>query len=399
MTDAFATRAVHAGTPPDPITGAIAPTISPSVNHVYDPESGGFSANDVSDMTAKPFVYARWTNPTVRMLEQRVADLEEGETALASASGMAALATLFLGNLRAGDHLIVSDVCYPGVRELASQLLPGLGIEVSAVNLSQPEALRDALRPETRLVHAETPCNPILRLTDLHVVAEITHEAGALLSVDSTLATPVATRPLAHGADVVMHSATKYLNGHGDAMGGVLIGAADIIEPLRATWGVRLGATLDPRAAALILRGIDTLVPRVETASRNTLSVAEILEASGVVERVIYPGLASHPQYDLAMRQMDLGGAVLSFRTRDVIEDARRLYRNLRLVRYAVSLGHQHANLCLLKTDDLMSSTYHLPQTEEEEYRIWAGNGVLRLSVGLEDPDDIAQDILSALEP
>ena len=268
---------------------------------------------------------------------------------------------------------------------------------MTPADLSKPKALQAALQLNTRLIHAESPCNPLLRLTDLENVAEIAHEAGALLSVDSTLATPVATRPLEHGADLVLHSATKYLNGHGDAMGGVLVGSAELIEGLRAKWGVRLGATLDPRAAALILRGIDTLVPRVETASRNAYAVARALEASDRIMHVIYPGSASHPQSDLAARQMDVPGAVLCFQTADPAIDARRLYANMRLVRYAVSLGHQHSILCLLKTDELMASTFRLSGEAEAAYRDWAGDGLFRLSVGLEQPEEIARDVLNAL--
>ena len=380
------------------MSGAIAPDISVSVNNVYDPDSGGFSANDVLDMTAIPFVYARWTNPTVRMLEKRMAALEGGETALATASGMAAAAVVFLGSLRAGDHLVVSDVCYPGVRELASQLLPDLGISVTAVDLSQPELLRAAMRPETRLVHAETPCNPLLRLTDLHAVAAIAHEGGALLSVDSTLVTPVSTRPLELGADLVIHSLTKYVNGHGDAMGGIVVGAADLVEPLRAKWGVRLGATLDPRAAALILRGSDTLVARLEALSRNAQIVANKLEEHKAIQRVIFPGSPSHPQYELAKSQMSLPGAVIAFSTAEPMQDARRLYSSMKIVRYAVSLGHQHSNLCLLKTEDLVASTYRLNSAAEADYRTWAGSGLFRLSVGLEEPGDVFNDILDSLD-
>src|SRR5262245_51019240 len=195
------TAAIHAGLAADPVTGAIAPNISMSVNNAFRPGDATFSATGAADLVDQPFLYARWTNPTVRLLEQRLAALEGAEEGMATATGMAAISALFLTTLKAGDHLVISDVCYAGARELATHLLPRLGIEVSGVNLSRPEELRAALRPNTRLVHAETPCNPLLRLVDIAALAGIAHAHGALLSVDSTLATPVLTRPIEHGAD------------------------------------------------------------------------------------------------------------------------------------------------------------------------------------------------------
>lgn len=390
----FATRAVHGGHSVNPLTGAIAPDISTSVNNVHPSDAGGFSANDNPDITALPYVYGRWSNPTVRLLEKRVAVLEEAGDGIATASGMAAAALLFFGLLEAGDHLIVSDVCYPGVRELASQILPRYGIEVTAVDFSRLDLVEAAIRPDTKLIHAESPCNPILRLTDLRGLARLGETHGITTSVDSTMATPVATRPLTMGIDFVMHSLTKYINGHGDALGGMLLGAKDRIEALRAGLGVRLGASLDPRAAALILRGADTLPIRVKAASASALQVAQALEAHENVLKVLYPGLPGHPQHALARQQMAEFGAVISFQVRNPAETAERLsLRGNGLVKYAVSLGHQHSTLCLMKTDDLMLSTYRLAGAALESYHDLAGDGLIRLSVGLEDPRDIIGDL------
>ena len=394
------TLAVHAGIEPDPVTGAIAPNVAMAINYAARPGEAGFSANDNPDLTALPYLYARWTNPTVRQLELRLAALERADDGLATASGMAAAAALFFGLLRQGDHLVVSDVCYPGVRELASELLPGLGIETAAVNLSDLDAVRSALRPNTRLIHAETPCNPLLRLTDLRAIAELAHAGGALLSVDSTMATPVATQPLALGADFVIHSLTKYINGHGDALGGVLLGRKDRIEPIRTRVGVRLGASLSAQNAWLILRGVDTLYPRMEASARTAQALAERLEAHPAVARVIYPGLPSHPQAELARRQMRTFGAVLTFQTRadpDRVAGA-MAGGGLRLVHYAVSLGHQRSNVVLMKTGDLMESTYRLAGANLADYRRYAGDGVFRLSVGLESADDLLADLVSVLD-
>ena len=393
------TLAVHAGTQPDPETGAIAPNIAMAVNFAVRPTDGGFSANDNPDMTALPYLYARWTNPTARQLELRLAALEGVDDGIATATGMAAAAALFLGILRAGDHLLISDVCYPGVRELASEILTDLGIETTATNLSDLDAVGAALRPNTRLIHAETPCNPILRLTDLRALAELAHHHGALLSVDSRLATPVATRPAVLGVDFVIHSLTKYINGHGDALGGILLGPKERIEAIRARAGVRLGASLSAHSAWLILRGADTLYPRVEACARTAQTLAERLEAHPAVTRVIYPGLPSHPQTELARRQMRNFGSVLTFQsTADPDRVATAIATGgLRLVHYAVSLGHQRSNVVLIKTDDLMRSTYHLAGSNLEDYRRYAGDGIFRLSVGLESADDLMADLDSVL--
>ncbi|MDP4032836.1 MAG: aminotransferase class I/II-fold pyridoxal phosphate-dependent enzyme, partial [Pseudorhodobacter sp.] len=287
------TLALDAGLMINPATRAIQPDIAMSVNHLVAPGEGAFSAAGLGDIADEPYTYARWLNPTVRALETRMAALEAAEDALAFATGVAAIAGVFLTLLKAGDHLIISDVTYAGAAELARVILPGLGIEVTPVNLSRPEDLRAALRPNTRLVHCESPCNPILRLTDLAEVARIAHEAGALVSVDSTLATPVSTRPLALGVDLVIHSLTKFINGHGDALGGIVCGPQALIARLRGHAGVYLGASLSASNAWLILRGIDTLFPRMAQINQTAATLAQMLEDHPAVERVIWPGLPS----------------------------------------------------------------------------------------------------------
>ena len=391
-----ATAALHGGLVPNPVTGAIQPDISMSVNNVFTPGSAGFSAEG-ADLADMPFLYARWTNPTTRALETRLAALEGAEDALATATGVAAIAATFLGLLKAGDHLIVSEVCYAGAYELATRILPDLGIEVSPVNLSDLAATRAALRPNTRLIHAESPCNPILRLTDLAGLAALAHEAGVLVSVDSTLATPVITRPLDLGVDLVIHSLTKFMNGHGDALGGAVIGRKDLIARLRARSGVYLGATLAAQNAWLILRGLDTLYPRLRTASANAQRLAEWLEAHPKITRVIYPGLESHPQHALAQRQMALPGGMIAFQVADPQAMSHQLADRLRIIHYAFSLGHQRSICVLIPTADIQASTFRMQGAALARYRDWAGDGVFRLSVGLEDPDDLIEDLDRAL--
>lgn len=391
-----ATAALNGGLQPNPVTGAIQPDISMSVNNVFTPGSAGFSAEG-ADLADLPYLYARWTNPTTRALETRLAALEGAEDALTTATGVAAIAATFLGLLKAGDHLIVSEVCYAGAFELATRILPDLGIEVTSVNLSDLDATRAALRPNTRLIHAESPCNPILRLTDLAALARLAHEAGALVSVDSTLATPVITRPLDLGVDLVIHSLTKFINGHGDALGGAVIGRKELISRLRARSGVYLGATLSAQNAWLILRGIDTLFPRIRTASANAQRLAEWLEAHPKVTRVIYPGLPSHPQHALAQAQMALPGGMIAFQTADPQAMSHQLAERLRVIHYAFSLGHQRSICVLIPTDEIQASTFRMEGEALERYRDWAGDGLFRLSVGLEDPDDLIEDLARAL--
>ncbi|MEO5621699.1 MAG: aminotransferase class V-fold PLP-dependent enzyme [Cypionkella sp.] len=391
-----ATRALDAGLVPDPVTGAIAPNISMSVNNVFTPGGAGFSAEG-ADLTAQPYLYARWTNPTVRDLERRLAGLEGAEDALACATGVGAIAATFLTLLQSGDHLIISDVCYAGAYELATRILPRFGIEVTPVNLSDLEALSAAIRPNTRLIHAESPCNPLLRLTDLAGLAAIARAAGVLTSVDSTLATPVLTQPLSHGIDLVIHSLTKFINGHGDALGGAVIGRKELISQIRSSAGVYMGAALSAQNAWLILRGIDTLYPRLRLASENAMELARHLEAHPAVLRVTYPGRASHPQHALAQAQMALPGGMITFQTRAPETMAARMAERLRVIHYAFSLGHQRSICVLIGTEEIMASTYRMQGAALAEYRAWAGDGVFRLSVGLEDARDLIEDLDRAL--
>jgi methionine-gamma-lyase len=393
------TRALDAGLVIDPATGAIAPNISMSVNNVLMPGDGAFSADGVEDLAALPYLYARWTNPTVRQLEQRLASIEGGEDALASATGMAAIAGMLLTLLKAGDHLIVSDVCYAGAAELTQRVLPDFGVEVTAVNMARLDLVEAAIRPNTRLIHCESPVNPILRIVDLKALSAIAARHGVLTSVDSTFATPVATRPLSLGVDLVIHSLTKFINGHGDALGGAVIGRKELVAQIRGRAGVYLGAALSAHSAWLIMRGIDTLYPRMRMASETALAVAEFLESHPQVERVIYPGLASHPQHALARRQMDVFGGMIGFRTRDPKATASRLAELLRVVHYAFSLGHQRSLVVLMDTEEMMASTYRLTGEALADYRAYAGDGLFRLSIGLETPADIIADLDQALTP
>jgi cystathionine beta-lyase/cystathionine gamma-synthase len=392
----FSTRALHAAEPARRVGEPTAPAPVLSTSYFAHPDSAGFSAEDMS--ADAPHFYTRWSNPTVEVLERRLADLEGGEAAVAFASGMGAISALFFGRLKAGDHLLIADVCYAGAAELAWNVLTRFGVEVSVVDASDPDRIKAALRPNTRLVHLESPANPVLKLVDIAAAAQIVHAAGAELSVDATIATPVGQRTLALGADFVVHSLTKYICGHGDALGGILIGRAEPLADIRRNCLSHIGAAMAPFNAWLILRGLETLAPRMALHESNARKVAECLAGHPKVGRVNWPGLDAHPQAALARAQMRNFSGLLSF---TLVEDsgaaARRFAEQLRVVTYAVSLGKSKSLLFYIPTDDLLRSSFRLDPQGEAAYRALAGEGVFRLSVGLEDAGDIIADLEQAL--
>ena len=389
------TLAVHAGEEPAPGSSSVSPDIVLSTNFVVDPDAIGFSAASLEG--ASPYFYSRWATPTVDALERKLASLEGAEAAVAFASGMAAVSALFLHVLKAGDHVVVSDICYAGVAELVRDKLPAFGIEVSFVDFSVPEEVAAAVRPNTRLLHAETPCNPILRLTDIHAVAEIAHDHGAELSVDSTIATPMGTRPLALGADYVIHSLTKYLCGHGDMLGGAVLGKSDDMAALRQDSLIHVGGAINPFAAWAIMRGINTFPLRMAKHEENALSVARFLEAHPRIRRVYYPGLESHPQHDLARRQMANFSGLMAFVPDDGPGQSRAFYDKLKVVRSAISLGKQKSLIFYMPTDELLASSFSPSGAALQRFRDWAGEGIFRFSIGLEHADDICADLEQAL--
>ena len=387
------TAAVHAGHPPNPLTGASAPDIVMSTTFIIDPEIA-FSADEINEET--PFVYTRWGNPTVGQLEDKLAVLEGAEDCVAFASGMAAITALFLHCLKSGDHVVMSDVTYAAASELANDRLPQLGIAVSRVDTSDLGNVSQALRPNTRLVYLESPANPLLRLTDVEAVVEMSHEAGALVAVDSTFATPVGFRPAEFGTDFVVQSLTKYVCGHGDSVGGAVSGSRSELVGLRSL-AIHLGGILSPFNAWLIMRGAATLPIRMAAHQEGAMAVAGHLESRPGVTRVIYPGLPSHPQHELAKRQLENFSGMLTFQVPDGPAAARLFSERLRTIHYAVSLGHHRSLICYLPTADLMRTSFHLTPQQEASYRAYAGDGIFRLSVGLEDPADLIADIDQAL--
>jgi methionine-gamma-lyase len=388
------TLSIHAGENHNATTGASSPALEMSSTFKVDEEIS-FSANNLT--TETPFVYTRWDNPTTQQLEHKLAILEQAEACIAFASGMAASAAVMLAHLSQGDHLVISNTNYPGTAEFARDTLTRLGVEVTPVDTTEVAAIRDAMRDNTRMLWLETPSNPLLRIADIAAAAGIAHEQNALLVVDSTFASPIATRPLNLGADLVIHSLTKYIGGHGDAMGGAVCGGQALLGPLRGEALVHYGGVISPFNAWLIMRGMATLPLRMRCHEANAHAVASFLETHDRVEKVLYPGLESHPQHALAKAQMDNFSGMISFRTANPKAVAQHMMKNLEIIHYAVSLGHHRSLVYLMQTEDLIGSSYRLEGDELDKYRDAAGEGIFRLSIGLEDSADLIRDLQTVL--
>jgi cystathionine gamma-lyase len=374
------TRCVHAGDTRDAATGAVMPPIHTSVT--YAQEALG---------EHKGFVYTRSSNPTRDALERCLAELEGGARALAFASGMAATATV-LELLDAGAHVIAPHDGYGGTYRLLTEVRPrSAGLAVSFVDCADLAAIDAAIRPQTRLLWLETPTNPLLRIHDLAGAAALARKHGILVAVDNTFATPVFQRPLAHGCDIVMHSATKYLGGHSDVLGGLLVaGTAELGARLHALRSMA-GGVAGPFDSYLLLRGVKTLALRMERHAANAQSVANFLAAHPRVERVHYPGLASHPQHALARRQMDGFGGMVSFEIEGGAEAARRFLERLAVFTLAESLGGVES---LAGYPATMS---HVSMPAERRRAAGITDGLVRLSVGIEDAVDLLDDLAQAL--
>lgn len=390
------TRAIHAGEGIDPTTRASSPNLVMSATFAKD-HVGGFSALNRTENEG--FGYARVSNPTVTQLADKLAAMERAEAALCFGSGMAASHALMAGRLSQGDHLIVSDTNYVGTAELVRDSLPRWGIDVSPVDTSDPEQVSEAITARTKMLWIETPANPIMRLSDIPALAELAHGRGVRdVVVDSTFATPMATRPLELGADFVVHSLTKYIGGHGDAMGGAVLGRAADLDALNLEAMVHYGGVLSPFNAWLILRGAATFPLRMKAHEETALAVARFLEEHAAVTHVFYPGLPSHPQHALARRQMRNFSGMLTFRTReDGRAVAERMIDRLQVIHYAVSLGHHRSLVYWIPTEMLMESTFRLTPQAEARYRDFAGDGVFRFSVGIEDAEDLCADLARVL--
>ena len=389
------TKAIHAGESPEKQNSASSPNICMSSTFVVD-KPASFSANNLEPDA--PMIYTRWGNPTIAQLEEKLAVLENAESCAAFASGMAASTAILFSLLSQGDHVVASNTNYPGTAEIIRNTLPRFGIETSPVDTSSLEDIKAAIQPNTKIIWTETPSNPLLRITDIAAVADMAHQHNAILVVDSTFASPIATNPLDLGADLVLHSLTKYVGGHGDAIGGSVAGHQALIGPLRGEGLIHYGGIISPFNAWLIMRGMATLPLRMKAHEENALKLAQYLENHPRVVRVLYPGLPSHPQHDLAKKQMRNFSGMISFVTDQPREHAARMMKKLEVIHYAVSLGHHRSLIYLMETEDLIESSYRLEGNELKKYEAIAGQeGLFRFSVGLEDADDLIKDLSQIL--
>ena len=381
----IATRAVH---------GRRKVTTGPLVTPIVESATFAFASSAEMqrylDGDEELYLYTRYANPTLRELEEAVAALEGGESALVLASGMAAMTTALLSMVKAGDEVLASASLYGGTARLVGEVLPALGVRSTLVPVEDLSRVGAIAGPSARVVVLESPTNPILSVVDVAAVSASAHERGIAVVVDNTFATPILQRPLALGADVVMHSLTKALAGHGDVIGGVLVGSRERIERARSMLKV-LGGCLDPHAAYLALRGLKTLELRVRRQCQNALAVARHLEAHPKVSRVLYPGLPSHPGHEIARRQMEDFGGMVTFTLPGGLTAAEAFYDRLTLVSRAASLGSVETLV------SLPVQTSHHGYTAEQLQRAGIDPGMVRLSLGVETASDIVEDVDQAL--
>ncbi len=385
----FNTQAVHAGSPPDALFGAVSVPIYQSSTFAFrnvDQGAARFSGQE------KGYVYTRMGNPTTAVFEEAVASLEGGRAALATSSGMAAITNVLFTYLEAGAHLVGTDSMYGPSRVVVEKHFRRFGVQADFVDTSDPANVRAAVRPETRMLFIETPENPTIRLTDVRACAAIAREHGLLLVVDNTFATPILQRPLELGADLVVHSMTKFLNGHADVVAGIIVTSTE--EQTRRLREVlnHHGGSIDPHQAWLVHRGLKTLGLRLEKAQQNAQAISELLHDHPAIEWVRYPGAPDHPQRELAARQMDGPGALLCFGVRGGLDAGRTLMESVELATLAVSLGGVETLI------EHPASMTHACMARDDRERAGITDNLIRLSVGCEDTEDLLRDLAAALD-
>lgn len=386
----FATKSIHGGYEKNKY-GALATPIYQTSTFIFDTAEQGGKRFALEE---EGYIYTRLGNPTNTQVEEKLAMLENAEACVSTASGMGAITSCFWTLLKAGDHVIASQTLYGCTYAFLSHGITRYGVEVTFVDTKDAQKVRLAMRENTRVIYLETPVNPSLDIADIETISKIAHEnENCVVMVDNTFATPYLQRPIDLGADIVVHSATKYLNGHGDVIAGFVCGKKEFIDQVRL-FGIKdmTGSVLSPFDAYLINRGMKTLEIRMEKHCANAQKVAEFLEQHPAIEKVYYPGLESFPQYELAKKQMKLPGAMISFEIKGGIEEGIRLMNSVKLCTLAVSLGDAETLI------QHPASMTHSPYTEEERIMYGITNGLVRLSVGLEDVEDIIEDLKYALE-
>ena len=385
---AIETQAIHAGRINDEQFGSLATPLYQTSTFIFDDAQQGA---DRFAGESEGYIYTRLGNPTTRQLERRVASMEGMEDAAATATGMAAVSAALLTNLQAGDHMISSKAVYGCSFALMSHMLKKFAIEVTFVDMTEPENIVNAIQDNTKLVFLETPINPNLVVLDLEKICAITKKHQLLSVVDNTFLTPILQQPAKFGADIVIHSATKYLNGHGDVVAGIVCGTNEMINDIKLTTLKDIGGTMSPHDAWLIMRGIKTLPIRMERHCSNAQTVAEFLEQDEAVKQVYYPGLTSHPGHKFIGKQMKSAGGVIAFELNTDLEGGADFINNMQLFSIAVSLGDAESLI------QHPASMTHSPYEPEEREKAGITDSLIRISVGLENVEDIIADLRQAL--
>ncbi|MBU2970376.1 methionine gamma-lyase [Pseudoalteromonas sp. C2R02] len=388
MTYKIETKAVHAGRINDEQFGSLATPLYQTSTFVFKNAEQGrarFAGEE------EGYIYTRLGNPTTRQFEQKLAVLEGMEDAAATATGMAAVSASVMANVQAGDHIIASKALYGCSFALFSHMLTKFAVEVTFVDMTKPEELEDALQDNTKIIFIETPINPNLVVIDLQMVGDFAKKHDLISICDNTFLTPILQRPVEFGFDIVIHSATKYLNGHGDVVAGIICGSNEMIEHIKLTALKDIGGTISPHDAWLILRGLKTLHIRMKAHCENAKKVAEFLEQHQMISNVYYPGLKSHQGNKYIGKQMTAAGGVIAFEIKGNIEDGQRFIDSTKLFSIAVSLGDAESLI------QHPASMTHSPYTPEERAEAGISDGLIRISVGLENADDLIEDLNMAL--
>lgn len=380
----FSTKAIHLGYSPKDHLGSLNPPIFQTSTFVF---------NDVEEGRARfageqdGYIYTRIGNPTVKLLEERIAALEEAEGCVAFGSGMGAVSGVVLGLLKSGDHIISTDAVYGGTYSFFEMIQERFNIQVTMIDMTNPEEIRKHVQENTKMIYVETPINPTMKLVDLEKVAAIAKEIGAVTVVDNTFMSPYLQQPILLGIDIVLHSATKYIGGHGDVIAGLVAGSKEKIDKIRKYSLKNVGSVMAPFDAWLLIRGLKTLAVRLDRHTESAMKIAQYLEQHPKVDKVYYPGLESFPQYDLAKKQMKAPGGLISFEVKGGLQAGIDLLNHVELCQLAVSLGDAETLI------QHPASMTHASIPRENRLEMGVTDGMIRISVGLEDADDIIADL------
>jgi len=383
----FNSKLIHGGGYKDKFGSVNVPIYQSSTFKFDSAEEGAKCFNGESD----GYIYTRIGNPTIKVLENIIADLEKGFGGIGTSSGMGAVNTVYMGLLSQGDHIISSDAVYGPSRVVMEEHYSRFGIESTYVNTSNIQNIKKAIKSNTKVLYLETPANPTIEISDLKACVELAKSHNILVVVDNTFSSPYLQRPIEFGADVVLHSLTKFINGHADIVGGIIVAKNELLYKKLRSMMINLGCNMDPHQAYLVIRGLKTLGIRIDRAQENAIKIAEFLEKHPKVEWVKYPGLKSHPQYELAKKQMDGFGSMISFGLKGGFEAGKTLMNNVQIAILAVSLGGVESLI------EHPASMTHSKVSHEDKMKAGITDGLVRYSAGIENVEDLIRDLEQAL--